>query len=44
MCPKQGSQPKMVKKPENRGGQKLATGGLCRESGGEAPAAGGKGV
>ena len=27
----------MVKKPENAGGQKLATGELCRGSGGEAP-------
>ena len=26
----------MVKKPENTGGQKLATGGLCRGSGDEA--------
>ena len=33
----QGSQPKMVKNPENTGGQKLATGGLCRGCGGEAP-------
>ena len=27
----------MVKKPENTGGQKAETGGLCRGSGDEAP-------
>ena len=34
----------MVKKPEKVGGQKVATGGLCRGRGGAAPAAGSKGV
>ena len=32
---RQGSQPKMVKKPENTGGQKVTTGGLYQGSGGK---------
>ena len=33
----QGSQPKIVKKPEKVGGQKVATGGLYRGRGGASP-------